>query len=54
VSAGEPLASVFARDREGIETGLRALGEAIIIGDEGSSTPLVTHRITASGVERLG
>jgi pyrimidine-nucleoside phosphorylase len=53
VRAGEPLASVFARDREGIETGFQVLREAIVIGDEGSLTPLITHRITASGVESL-
>jgi pyrimidine-nucleoside phosphorylase len=54
VKAGEPLASVFARNREGIETGLQALREAIVIGDEGVLTSLITHRITASGVESLG
>jgi pyrimidine-nucleoside phosphorylase len=53
VKTGEPLASVFARNRDGIETGFRALREAIIIGDEGTLTPLITHRVTASGVERL-
>ena len=54
VKAGEPLASVFARNREGIEIGFQALREAIVIGDEGLLTPLITHRITASGVESLG
>src|SRR3954463_11487499 len=53
VKAGEPLASVFARTRDGIETGLGALTEAISIRDEGSLTPLITHRITAAGIERL-
>jgi pyrimidine-nucleoside phosphorylase len=53
VKTGEPLASVFARNRDGIETGFRALREAIIIGDEGRLTPLITHRVTTSGVERL-
>jgi pyrimidine-nucleoside phosphorylase len=53
VKTGEPLASVFARNRDGIETGFRALREAIILGDEGRLTPLITHRVTASGVERL-
>jgi pyrimidine-nucleoside phosphorylase len=51
VRIGEPLASVFARDRSGIEFGLEALGEALVIGDEGSLTPLITHRVTAEGVE---
>jgi pyrimidine-nucleoside phosphorylase len=54
VKAGEPLASVFARNREGIEIGFQALREAIVIGDEGVLTPLITHRITAAGVESLG
>ena len=53
VKTGEPLASVFARNRDGIETGFQALREAIIIGDEGGLTPLITHRVTASGVEHL-
>jgi thymidine phosphorylase len=53
VKAGEPLASVFARNRDGIEMGFQALQEAIVIGDEGSLTRLITHRVTASGVEPL-
>jgi thymidine phosphorylase len=53
VKTGEPLASVFARDREGIETGLAALGEAIVIGEKGNLSPLITHRVTAAGVEGL-
>ncbi len=50
VRVGEPLASVFARDPAGIEIGLAALREAIVVGDEGRLTPLITHRVTASGV----
>jgi thymidine phosphorylase len=53
VEIGEPLASVFARDTDGIVAGLQALGEAIIIGETGKLTPLITHRVTASGVELL-
>jgi pyrimidine-nucleoside phosphorylase len=53
VEIGEPLASVFARDTDGIVTGLQALGEAIIIGETGELTPLITHRVTARGVELL-
>jgi thymidine phosphorylase len=53
VHAGEPLASVFARDRTGIETGFKGLREAIVIGDEGALTALITHRVTAEGVEAL-
>jgi pyrimidine-nucleoside phosphorylase len=53
VKAGEPIASVFARDEAGIAAGLRALGEAVTIGEEGRLTPLVSHRITARGIEPL-
>jgi thymidine phosphorylase len=51
VRAGDPVASVFARDEAGIAAGLSALAEAITIGDEGRLTPLITHRITSRGVE---
>jgi pyrimidine-nucleoside phosphorylase len=50
VKAGEPLASVFARDPEGIRIGLTALGEAIVIAEQGTLTPLITHRVAADGV----
>jgi pyrimidine-nucleoside phosphorylase len=51
VRAGDPVASVFARDDAGVAAGLSALAEAISIGDEGRLTPLITHRITSRGVE---
>jgi pyrimidine-nucleoside phosphorylase len=53
VRAGEPIASVFARDSTGIAIGMAALGEAVSIGDSGELSPLVSHRITARGVEVL-
>ena len=53
VQAGEPLASVFARDRDGIAIGLTALGEAIRIGESGTLSPLVSHRVTTDGIEVL-
>jgi len=53
VRAGEPIASVFARDEAGIALGLSALQEAVIIGERGRLTPLISHRITARGVEAL-
>jgi pyrimidine-nucleoside phosphorylase len=53
VKAGEPLASVFARNRDGVESGLEALREAIVIGEEGVLTPLITHRVTSKGTELL-
>jgi pyrimidine-nucleoside phosphorylase len=53
VRAGEPIASVFARDEAGIEMGMAALREAVSIGESGHLTPLVSHRITARGVHVL-
>jgi pyrimidine-nucleoside phosphorylase len=54
VQAGEPLASIYARDRAGVERGRAALKAAIAIADEAEPPlPLISHRITASGVETL-
>ena len=53
VRAGEPLATIFARDAEGVRAGQRALAEAIVIGDEADlPLPLVSHRVTEAGVEQ--
>ena len=52
VRAGEPLGTVFAHDREGIDGGLAVLRAAIRIGDEAEPPlPLVSHRVTEAGVE---
>jgi thymidine phosphorylase len=52
VTRGEPLATVYARDREGAEVGLAVLQRAISIADEGAPPlPLVGYRVTARGVE---
>jgi len=53
VRAGEALASVFASDNDGIQIGMSALNEAIVIGEKGMLTPLITHRVTADGVTAL-
>jgi thymidine phosphorylase len=55
VHASEPLASIFAKDKDGIALGRRALDIAITIG-EGTPEllPLIAARVTAAGVERLG
>jgi pyrimidine-nucleoside phosphorylase len=53
VRTGDPIASVFARDDAGAAGGLAALGEAIVIGDEGRLTPLISHRVTSRGVETM-
>ena len=52
VEAGEPLATVFASDRSGIESGRATLRSAIVIADEADQPlPLVSHRVTAAGAE---
>jgi pyrimidine-nucleoside phosphorylase len=51
VKAGQPLASVFARDDSGIAVGLDALRRAIVIGEAAHPLPLVSHRVTATGFE---
>jgi pyrimidine-nucleoside phosphorylase len=54
VEPGEPLATIFARDRAGVEAGRIALRAAITIADEADPPlPLVSHRVTAAGVELL-
>src|SRR5581483_7690885 len=52
VEAGEPLATIFARDRAGIGSGRQALRAAIVVADEAAPPlPLISHRVTAAGVE---
>jgi pyrimidine-nucleoside phosphorylase len=51
VREGEPLASVFARDSEGIQKAVKALEQAIAIGTSAVPIPLITHRVTAETVE---
>jgi pyrimidine-nucleoside phosphorylase len=52
VEAGEPLATIFASNRSGIETGRQALRSAIRIADEADPPlPLISHRVTAAGAE---
>jgi pyrimidine-nucleoside phosphorylase len=55
VLEGEPIASVFAKDADGIRTGFDALTEAIVVGDKLTKKPLplVSHRVTRAGVEEL-
>jgi pyrimidine-nucleoside phosphorylase len=52
VEQGEPLATIFARDRAGVESGRHALRQALVIADEADPPlPLISHRVNASGVE---
>src|SRR5688500_1698468 len=51
VEAGEPVATIFARDLHGVESGRATLRGAITIGDEADlPLPLISHRVTAAGV----
>ncbi len=50
VEAGEPLATIFSRDRTGIGTGRHTLRNAIVITDEAEPPlPLISHRVDAAG-----
>jgi len=52
VEAGEPLATIFARDRAGIGAGRQALKAAITIADEAEPPlPLISHRVTSGGAD---
>jgi pyrimidine-nucleoside phosphorylase len=54
VMKGQTLATIFARSKEGLDTGRSALERAIVISDSAPPPlPLVSYRITASGVEKL-
>jgi len=54
VSAGDPLATVHAADEAAAEAATVALRTAIHIGaGKASRRPLVSHRVTAAGVEPL-
>jgi pyrimidine-nucleoside phosphorylase len=52
VRAGEPLATVFAKDRAGVDAGLAALRASITITEDAEPPlPLISHRVTEAGVE---
>ncbi|MDQ2666128.1 MAG: thymidine phosphorylase [Gemmatimonadota bacterium] len=54
VEQGEPMATIFARDRAGVESGRATLRAAITLADEAERPlPLVSHRVTSAGVETL-
>ena len=51
VRAGEPLATVFASDRDGVRAGLVALRTSITIAEDAEPPlPLISHRVTDAGV----
>src|SRR5262245_16427261 len=53
VEVGEPLATIFARDRTGVDTGRQALRSAVLIADEADPPlPLISHRVSSVGASR--
>ena len=55
VARGQPLAEIHASDDRGVAAGRAALAEAVVIGFTPVMVrPLVSHRVTANGVERFG
>ena len=53
VRRGDVLAQIHARTAADAERARTALDEAIVIGEHVSPLPLVSHRVTAAGVETL-
>jgi pyrimidine-nucleoside phosphorylase len=56
VAAGEAIATIHARDAAGLAVARAALDEAIVLAPQGerfTPTPLLSHRVTASGAEPL-
>jgi pyrimidine-nucleoside phosphorylase len=52
IEAGEPMATIFARDRAGIGSGRHALRSAVTIADEAEPPlQLISHRVSIDGVE---
>jgi thymidine phosphorylase len=55
VDRGDPVATIHARDAETLAVAQDALKRSIVIGDEAPPPrPLISHRVTARGVEELG
>jgi len=54
VEKGQTLARIYARNKEGLVAGCSVVDEAIVIGDSAvEALPLISHRVTARGVEEL-
>jgi pyrimidine-nucleoside phosphorylase len=54
VEAGQPLATVYARDDAGLAAGASALAGAIRLDEEAPKPlPLVSHRVTSTGTQVL-
>jgi pyrimidine-nucleoside phosphorylase len=53
VERGQPLVEIHARTRDDAAAAAGALEEAITLGTDAHLLPLVSHRVTASGIEEL-
>jgi pyrimidine-nucleoside phosphorylase len=53
VRRGQPLVEIHARTTGDAQAAARALAAAITLGEQASLLPLVSHRVTADGVEEL-
>lgn len=53
VLKGQPLATIHAREAHGLEVARRALAGAVRYGERAEPLPLISHRITPTGVEVL-
>ena len=54
VGPGDPVGTVHARDRQGIDVGRRVLADAVVVaGGERPPRRLISHRVTAEGVTEL-
>jgi thymidine phosphorylase len=54
VLKGQVLATIHARSKKDLETARSVLEQAIVISDSAPQPlPLVSHRVTARGVEKL-
>ncbi|MDP9204642.1 MAG: thymidine phosphorylase [Gemmatimonadota bacterium] len=54
VAKGQTLATIHARSREDLDVGRSVLERAIVVGDSSlPPLPLISHRVTARGVENL-
>jgi thymidine phosphorylase len=53
VRRGDVLAVIHARTEADAERARTALDEAIVLAESATPLPLVSHRVTAAGVEDL-
>jgi pyrimidine-nucleoside phosphorylase len=55
VTKGQPLATIYARRKSGLEIGRRTLQDAIAIGEApANACALISHRVTIEGATQIG